>query len=77
MANRKTGAFESDLPRGMGNPARQALAATGYTRLDQLRNIPDADLLKIHGVGPKAVRVLREALAAQDARQPRQRTGKR
>lgn len=68
MAKHKPDEVESDLPREMGKPARRALAALGYTRLAQLKNIPDADLLKIHGVGPKAVRALREALAAQGKR---------
>lgn len=57
----------SDLPPGMGKPALRALAAAGYTRLDQLRAVPDAELLRLHGLGPKAVRVLREALAASGA----------
>ncbi|MFI8287770.1 DNA-binding protein [Streptomyces sp. NPDC085614] len=50
------------LPRGIGAPATRALTAAGYTRLDQLAGVPTAELLRLHGVGPKAVRVLREAL---------------
>ncbi|WP_433336929.1 hypothetical protein [Spirillospora sp. CA-294931] len=53
---------ESDLPRAMGKPALRALAEAGYLRLDQLAGVDDKELLSIHGVGPKAVRVLREAL---------------
>jgi predicted flap endonuclease-1-like 5' DNA nuclease len=56
---------DSDFPRGIGNPARQALHVAGYHRLDQLTGLTEAELLRMHGVGPKASRVLREALAAQ------------
>jgi hypothetical protein len=56
---------ESELPRAMGNPARRALEAAGYTRLDQLAGVPARELLALHGMGPKAIAVLREVLAAR------------
>lgn len=52
-----------DLPRGIGAPATRALVAAGYVRLEQLDGVPAAQLDGLHGVGPKAVHVLREALA--------------
>jgi hypothetical protein len=55
----------SDLPRGAGAPARRALALAGYTTLEQLTAAREADLLRLHGVGSKAIGVLREALAAR------------
>jgi predicted flap endonuclease-1-like 5' DNA nuclease len=54
---------ESDFPRGIGRPATQALTAAGYWRLDQLAGVSEAKLKKLHGVGPKAIDVLRRALA--------------
>lgn len=54
-----------DLPQGLSAPARRALAAAGYTRLDQLASVSEAALLRLHGIGPKAIRQLREALAAR------------
>lgn len=60
-ASGDTGA--GDLPAGLGAPARRALAAAGYERLDQLAAVTEADLLKLHGMGPKAVATLRRALA--------------
>jgi hypothetical protein len=51
-----------DLPRGIGRPATRALHAAGYERLDQLAGVPAADLLALHGVGARAIRVLRESL---------------
>ena len=53
------------LPRTIGAPATRALTAAGYTELSQLANVPAADLGKLHGVGPKALRLLQEALRAQ------------
>ncbi len=43
-------------------PARRALSAAGYTRLDQLTQVSEADLAKLHGMGTTAIAALREAL---------------
>ena len=51
-----------ELP-GIGAPATRALAAIGITRLSQLTEHRAADLLKLHGMGPRAMAVLRESLA--------------
>ena len=53
------------LPRNIGAPATRVLTAAGYTDLSQLANVAAADLAKLHGVGPKALRLLQEALQAQ------------
>lgn len=53
-----------DLPKGIGRPATQALINAGITTLAQLRRMGEAELLAMHGVGPKAVGILREALSA-------------
>ena len=45
------------------SPARRALAAAGYTRLEQLTQISEAELRRLHGMGPKALDQLRRALA--------------
>jgi hypothetical protein len=48
----------------------RALARAGYSRLDQLDQLDQVDqvseagLRRLHGVGPKALAVLSEALAA-------------
>jgi len=54
-----------DLPIGFPAPARRALDSAGYTRLDELTGATGAELLKLHGFGPKALRLLREELAAR------------
>ena len=61
---------EVDLPRGIGRPATGALVRAGYTRLSQLDGVPAREVLALHGVGPKAVRLLQEALAERGLRMP-------
>jgi DNA-directed RNA polymerase alpha subunit len=53
---------EAGLPWGIGAPATRALTAAGYTELGQLADVPAAELAKLHGVGPKALRLLQKAL---------------
>ena len=53
-----------DLPK-IGAPATRALAEAGITRLTEVARLSEHELQALHGVGPKAVRVLREALAEQ------------
>ena len=54
----------NDLPAKLANPARRALDAAGLTRLDQLTDITEPELAALHGMGPKALGQLRDALAA-------------
>ncbi|WP_437923195.1 helix-hairpin-helix domain-containing protein [Sorangium sp. So ce291] len=56
---------ESALPKGIGKPATRALASVGISRLDQVARLTEAELLALHGVGPKAVGVIKAALEAQ------------
>ena len=53
---------KSDLPK-LSAPARRALAGAGYERLEQLNGVPEADLSRLHGLGPSAIDALRKALA--------------
>ncbi|WP_100444760.1 helix-hairpin-helix domain-containing protein [Glycomyces xiaoerkulensis] len=61
-ADRADAGGVGDLPKAIGRPATRALANAGITTLDQVAELSDADLGAMHGVGPKAVRILREAL---------------
>ena len=56
---------ESDLPAGLAKPAQRALAGAGYVRLEQLAEISQAGVMRLHGMGPKAFDQLRRALAAK------------
>jgi predicted flap endonuclease-1-like 5' DNA nuclease len=53
---------DSGFPRGIGAPATRALHGAGYTQLRQLADVPVAELKKLHGMGPKALRILQEEL---------------
>ncbi|KZZ84098.1 DNA-binding protein [Bacillus sp. SJS] len=52
----------NDFPPKLGKPAQRALAGAGYVRLEQLTEVSEKELLKLHGMGPKAIGQLREAL---------------
>ena len=47
----------------VGKPAERALSAAGYTSIEQLAGKSEKDLLALHGLGPRAVRILNEELA--------------
>ncbi|WP_433060601.1 DNA-binding protein [Dactylosporangium sp. CS-033363] len=51
-----------NLPK-IGAPATRALNNAGYTRLRELDQVSRAELAKLHGMGPKALGILAEALA--------------
>ena len=55
----------TELTPRLGKVARRELAAHGYARYDDLTQVSAARLLQIHGVGPKAIRILREELDAR------------
>jgi predicted flap endonuclease-1-like 5' DNA nuclease len=57
-----TDAEPADLPATIGRPATRALRLAGLTTLDQVARRTKAELLALHGVGPKAVRILAEEL---------------
>ncbi|MFN2196345.1 MAG: hypothetical protein ACK2UW_09510 [Anaerolineales bacterium] len=45
-----------DLPEGLAAPAQRALDGAGYTHLEQLARVTEAEILVLHGMGPKASR---------------------
>lgn len=52
---------EIPMPQ-FGGPALEALALHEIKTLNDLTGKTEKELLKIHGVGPKAIRILKEAL---------------
>ena len=54
----------TDLP-AIGAPATRALSAEGIADLESVAAVAPQHLLTLHGVGPRAIRILREALAGQ------------
>ena len=61
-------AVESEFPPSLGKVARRELAVNGITKYDQLVSRTPDELLAVHGVGPKAVRILTEELARRGLR---------
>ena len=49
----------------IGGPALRALATAGIRSLRELRTWRKRELLELHGMGPKGIRILEEALVAQ------------
>lgn len=54
-----------DLPDAIGRTAARELSAHGFTSLAAVAARTEKELLAIHGVGPKAIRILGAALAAE------------
>lgn len=44
-------------------PAQRALETAGIHSLEQLSQYSEAEIAKLHGMGPKALGILRQALA--------------
>lgn len=49
------------LPR-LAAPARRALEGAGYRTLERLAKAREADVARLHGMGPNAMNTLRDAL---------------
>ena len=56
---------ESDLPPDLAKPARRALIAAGYWRLEQVAARSGPEIKQVHGVGPTALDQLRRAFGTQ------------
>lgn len=52
------------FPPGLSQPTLQALLHAGIDNMERVAETTAKDLLALHGMGPKGVRILREALAA-------------
>ena len=52
-----------NLPPKIGKPAERALAAKGISSLNDLTCYTEKEILAWHGVGPKALNLLKAALA--------------
>ena len=50
----------TDFPK-LAKPAQRALQNAGFTQLSQLTQISEAAFSKLHGIGPNAVKALKEA----------------
>lgn len=62
MAGRKPAV--SDLPK-LAAPAQRALAGAKIENLATLSRMTEADVAALHGMGPNAMKTLKEAMKAQ------------
>ncbi len=56
-----------DFPKEIGKVAARELGVNGINNLKDIVNYSEAELLAIHGVGPKAVKIIKEVLQKQGA----------
>ena len=65
MADKKPSKNDAvfNLPTKLAAPARRALAQAGWISLEDISKHSEAELLQLHGMGPKALEQLRRALA--------------
>ena len=54
----------NDFPK-LAKPAQRALASAGYVQLEQLTKVTEAELSKLHGLGPHALARIRNALKSK------------
>lgn len=54
---------QSDLPK-LSAPAQRALAGAGIRNLKDLTKFSEAQIKKLHGIGPNALKALRGAMKA-------------
>ncbi len=61
----KTHPNATSFPQGLGGPALRALASAGIRSMAEVARWTEADLARLHGMGPKALGALQSALAAK------------
>lgn len=65
QAVNEASAGESDLPAAIGRPARRALHTAGIASLAELATCTRPEIAALHGIGPRAMDLLTQALAAR------------
>ncbi|QDV68841.1 hypothetical protein Poly24_25540 [Rosistilla carotiformis] len=60
----QTDSIKANFPKGIARPALRALVAAKLPSMDQLTTITEHELSQLHGMGPKAVNILRASLEA-------------
>ncbi|WP_436501467.1 DNA-binding protein [Actinokineospora sp. HUAS TT18] len=54
--------MSTELPRSIGRPATGAFAGAGLTTLEDFTRVTEKEIAALHGVGPKAIGIIRELL---------------
>lgn len=68
MVSQKADDERTDLPDGLPKPALRALEGAGLVSLEAISKLSEAELLTLHGVGPKAIDLLRRELTSKGMR---------
>jgi hypothetical protein len=61
----QTATIQDHFPKGISQPALRALFAAGLKRTEDLAKISEKGLAALHGMGPKAIAILREEMKAK------------
>lgn len=56
--------YDDTLPKGLSAPARRALIEAGCTTLTQVSQLTEAQVKRLHGIGPSSIVLLRLTLRA-------------
>lgn len=64
-AAKKVLASESAFPKGVSQPAIRALASIGVSKVEQLTKHRESAVAMLHGMGPKALGILKAELKSQ------------
>lgn len=62
MAPKSVQPGHTPIPRGIGAPARRAMAHAGLETLEQVVQFGQRELLKLHGMGVKTMAQLEDAM---------------
>ena len=65
MVDSQIASIKDRFPKGIAQPALRALFRAGFKKLEELTKISQEEFLSMNGVGPKAVRSIREGLVAK------------
>ena len=76
MTTKRNDQPETDLPTKLSQPAQRALAGAGIQKLKQLSKFNEAEVKKLHGIGPNAMGQLQAALTAKGLSFAEPRKGK-
>jgi hypothetical protein len=65
MNVKKKNKLMNELPPGLSAPARRALDGVGCQALEQVARLSETEISQLHGIGPRAIDLLRNALQAK------------
>lgn len=60
--------LDEPVPTAIGKPALRALASAGIMSLEDVARVSEEQLAALHGVGPRAIGILKAAVKARGSR---------